>query len=126
MNFTLKEELSMAEFNHVVQKDGDVNAGQVENAIRNMGEDRKDKILRDFDEFKSYLHKRIEMADNIGLNEEQMAKIAEKVGNYLAANEEPRNAEENLLQELWKVGNKEERHMLAHMLVRMAGKTAAN
>ncbi|TJY41837.1 DUF3243 domain-containing protein [Cohnella pontilimi] len=116
----------MAEFNHVVQKDGDVNPGQVENAIQNMGEGRKDKILSDFEEFKSYLHKRIEMADSMGMGEEQMAKIAEKVGNYLSAHEEPRNAEENLLQQLWKVGNQEERHMLAHMLVRMAQNTTTN
>jgi hypothetical protein len=32
----------------------------------------------------------------------------------------PRNAEENLLKELWKVGRDEEKHMLAHMLVRLA------
>ncbi|PWW40008.1 uncharacterized protein DUF3243 [Paenibacillus pabuli] len=49
-----------------------------------------------------------------------MAKIAEKVADYLAAREEPRNREEKLLQELWNVGKEEERHMLAHMLVRLA------
>ncbi|MMZ68732.1 hypothetical protein D1872_314540 [compost metagenome] len=49
-----------------------------------------------------------------------MARIAEKVADYLAANEEPRNSEEKLLQELWSVGREEEQHMLAHMLVRLA------
>jgi hypothetical protein len=60
------------------------------------------------------------MAENIGLNEEYMAKIAEKVAGYLANHEEPRNREEKLLQELWKVGTKDEQHYLAHMLVRLA------
>ncbi len=39
--------------------------------------------------------------------------------NYLAKHEEPRNSEEKLLQELWKVGDKDERHKLAHMLVKL-------
>jgi hypothetical protein len=115
----------MSEFNHVVQKDGDVNPDRVNDAIMNMDEGQKDQILRDFDSFKAYLHKRIDMASNLGLGEEQMAKIAEKVANYLAAKEEPRNREEKLLQELWKVGDQEQRHMLAHMLVRMAQNTSA-
>lgn len=110
----------MSEFNHVVQKDGEVNTGRVEDTIMNMDQSQKDQILSDFESFKSYLHKRIDMAGSIGLGEEQMAKIAERVGDYLAEHEQPRNREEKLLQELWKVGQQEERHMLAHMLVRMA------
>lgn len=110
----------MSEFNHVVEKDGDVNTGRVEDTIMRMDEGQKDEILRDFEQFKGYLHKRIDMASSIGLGEEQMAKVAEKVADYLADHENPRNREEKLLQELWKVGEKEERHMLAHMLVRMA------
>lgn len=60
------------------------------------------------------------MAQNIGLNEELIAKAAEKIAGYLAAKEEPRNSEEKLLQELWKAGDKEQQHALAHMLVRVA------
>jgi hypothetical protein len=44
---------------------------------------------------------------------------AEKVEDYLAKHEEPKNREEKLLQELWKVGDKEERHKLPHMLVKL-------
>jgi hypothetical protein len=113
----------VSEFNHVVHKDGDVTTGRVEDTIMNMDSGQKQQILGDFDEFKSYLHKRIDMAGSIGLGQEQMAKIAERVADYLASHEEPRNREEMLLQELWKVGSPEERHMLAHMLVRMARTT---
>ncbi|RKP51696.1 DUF3243 domain-containing protein [Cohnella endophytica] len=110
----------MTEHNHVVSKDGDIDPGKVESAISRISSGEKERILRDFDEFKSYLSKRIAMAESIGLDEEQMAKIAQKVADYLASHEEPRNNEELLLQELWKVGNQEQRHMLAHMLVRLA------
>lgn len=108
------------EQNHVVRKDGDIEPGKVEEAISKIGEGEKERILRNFDEFKTYLGKRIAMAESIGLGEEQMAVIAQKVADYLASREEPRNNEELLLQELWKVGTQEQRHMLAHMLVRLA------
>jgi hypothetical protein len=110
----------MSEYNHVVEKDGEVFVDKVNNAISNMDQGKKEQILKDFEEFKSYLGKRIELGANIGLGEEQMAIIAEKVADYLAKHEEPRNSEEKLLQELWKAGTQEEQHKLAHMLVRSA------
>lgn len=93
---------------------------KVDNTLNNMGSGQKDEILQNFDSFKSYLGKRIEMAEKFGMNEELLAQTAEKVANYLADHEEPRNREEKLLQELWKVGSKEEQHKLAHMLVKLA------
>ncbi|MFS0726570.1 DUF3243 domain-containing protein [Paenibacillus sp. 1P07SE] len=93
---------------------------KVDQSLQQMNAGEKDEILQNFEEFKGYLGKRINTAEKLGLNEEQLAKAAEKVADYLAAHEQPRNSEEQLLQELWKVGTKEERHMLAHMLVRMA------
>jgi hypothetical protein len=109
----------MAEYNHVVNKHGDVDPSKVDRAISSINSGEKDRILRDFDEFKEYLGKRIKLAESIGLGEEQMAIIAQKVADYLASHEDPRNSEEKLLQELWKVGTEEECHKLAHMLVRL-------
>lgn len=110
----------MAEENHIISKNGNLDEQKIGEAVERMGSDRKDQVLSDFDGFKSFLSKRIEMGKSIGLGEEQLAKAAEKVSDYLAKNEEPRNSEEQLLQQLWKVGEQEERHALAHMLVRLA------
>jgi hypothetical protein len=118
--YDIKEVLSMTERNHVVEKDGNMSIHQMENAVNRMDSSQKDEILNNFKSFKAYLGKRIELAENLGLNEEQLAVSAEKIGNYLSVHEEPRNSEEKLLQELWQVGKQEERHMLAHMLVRLA------
>lgn len=93
--------------------------GQVEEKVNAMGEDKKEDILSSFDTFKEYLSKKVEKGEKMGMNEEQLAKTAQKVADYLAAHEEPRNREEKLLQELWKVGNEEQQHQLAHMLVRL-------
>ncbi|WP_054958068.1 DUF3243 domain-containing protein [Paenibacillus dakarensis] len=110
----------MSEHNHVVNKNGELDMNKMDDAINRMDDGEKDRILANFDSFKSYLHKRIQLAQSIGLSEEQVARAAEKVAGYLAANEEPRNSEEKLLQELWKVGTKEEQHQLAHLLVKLA------
>ncbi|MFB9274720.1 DUF3243 domain-containing protein [Cohnella cellulosilytica] len=110
----------MSEHNHVVDKDGDIAPDQVGDAIARIEPAERDRILSNFERFKGYLHKRIRMAESIGMNEEQMAIIAQEVAGYLASHEEPRNSEELLLQELWKAGTEEQRHALAHMLVRLA------
>ncbi|WP_438431637.1 DUF3243 domain-containing protein [Gorillibacterium sp. sgz500922] len=108
------------EQNHAISKDGELNVQKIDNVVDRIGEDRKDEILSDFEGFKSYLAKRIKLGEGIGLGEEQLALAAEKVADYLAAKEAPRNSEERLLHQLWKVGEKDERHALAHMLVRLA------
>ncbi|MNO35278.1 hypothetical protein D3C76_253260 [compost metagenome] len=110
----------MSEHNHVVNKDGNVTLGKVSDALDRIDPEQKEVILNNFEDFRTYLGKRIQLAQKIGLGEEQLAVAAEKIADYLAAHEEPRNSEEKLLLELWKVGSKEERHRLAHMLVKLA------
>lgn len=109
----------MSEHNHVVSKDGSVTMNRVTEALDRIDPGQKEMILDNFEHFKAYLGKRIQLAQKIGLSEEQLALAAEKIAGYLAAYEEPRNSEEKLLLELWKAGNKDERHRLAHMLVKM-------
>ncbi len=109
----------MMEKQHVVEKDGQVKTDQVEGAIQRMDDEKMEEITANFDSFKSYLSEKVELGKKLGLSEEQLAKTAEKVAGYLAANVEPKNREEKLLHELWKAGNEEQQHMLAHMLVRL-------
>ena len=109
----------MSEQHHVVTKEGKVKLNKVDNAIERMDQEQIEDILASFEEFKAYLSKRVDLAKKIGLNEEQLALSAEKIGDYLSNHVEPQNREEKLLQELWRAGNKEERHMLAHMLVKL-------
>ncbi|MFC7372845.1 DUF3243 domain-containing protein [Fictibacillus iocasae] len=109
----------MMENNHMMTKNQEVDTSKVEETVSRMDEGKKDEILSNFTEFKSYLHKRVQLGEKLGMDEEALAKTAEKVAGYLAEHEEPRNAEENLLKELWKVGDQEQRHKLAHMLVNL-------
>ncbi|HEY2494589.1 MAG TPA: DUF3243 domain-containing protein [Paenibacillus sp.] len=110
----------MSEHNHVVNKDGELDMNKVDDTLDRISDSRVNSILSDFEVFQSYLSKRIRLAESIGLNDEQLARTAEKIAEYLSENEAPRNREEKLLQELWKVGTEEERHKLSHMLVKLA------
>lgn len=94
----------------------------VEKELSKINEEEKDKILENFNQFKQYLSEKIELGEKMGLSEERLAKITESIANYLAKHEEPRNREEHLLMELWQSGEKEEQHMLAHMLLNMIRK----
>lgn len=95
---------------------------KVQNEMENVSPEKKDRILQDFEQFKSYLGDKVALGEKMGLGEEQLAKTAEVVAGYLSKKEQPRNAEENLLQELWRSGDKEQQHALAHMLVNMVRK----
>lgn len=110
----------MSEHNHVVNKDGELELNKVDDALDKISESRKDGILSDFELFKDYLSTRINLGKSIGLSDEQLARTAEEVAGYLSENEEPRNREERLLQELWKVGTQDEQHSLSHLLVKLA------
>ncbi|MFL6554862.1 MAG: DUF3243 domain-containing protein [Bacillus sp. (in: firmicutes)] len=75
--------------------------------------------LTSFDDFREYLSGKVKLGEKLGMEEEQLANSAQKVADYLADKQSPKNSEERLLQELWKVGTEEEQHKLAHMLVRL-------
>lgn len=92
---------------------------KVQKELAQIDTEKKDEILENFSRFKQYLSEKVATGENLGLSDEQLAKTTEIVANYLAKHEEPRNREEYLLQELWRVGSKEQQHMLAHMLLNM-------
>ncbi|QKS73167.1 DUF3243 domain-containing protein [Paenalkalicoccus suaedae] len=87
-----------------------------------MSSDKKDEILSSFDEFQNYLNDKISKGEKLGLSEDQLAKGAERVAEYLKNHEAPRNTEEKLLQEMWKVSDDDEKHQMAHVLVKLAKK----
>ena len=66
-----------------------------------------------------YTIKSCKFWQSIGLSEGTIDKIAFKIGNMLTAAVDPENREERLLQELWKVGDDEDRKVLSKLIVKM-------
>ena len=93
---------------------------KTEEKLKDMSSEQKQEILDNFQEFMDYLKKQINRGEKLGLNEEQLAKAAEKVAEYLNKHEEPQNREEYVLNQMWNVAKDDEKHAIAHVLVRLA------
>lgn len=57
---------------------------KVQNEMENVSPEKKDRILQDFEQFKSYLGDKVALGEKMGLGEEQLAKTAEVVAGYLS------------------------------------------
>ena len=55
----------------------------------------------------------------LGLSDEFLAKGAKFVADHLAKNEEPRNSEQKLLQEMWNVADDDTKKHIALVLVKL-------
>ena len=78
--------------------------------------------LSHWDKWKDTLSKAVDLGQKVGLSEQTIDNIGTKVGDLLAANVDPENREQRLLQELWKSGDDHDRKTLAKMLVNMVQK----
>lgn len=75
-------------------------------------------VLETFGKWKSFLAERVQQAKQAGMTEETINNIAFQIGEFLDKQVDPKNVEEQLLKELWDVGDVEERKVLAGLMVK--------
>ena len=68
------------------------------------------------------LGKAVDIGETVGMSDETMTNIAERVGTFLANNVDPRNDEERLLKELWDAADERDREVLAKLVVKISDK----
>lgn len=78
--------------------------------------------LRKWDNWKETLGKAVDIGETVGLSDKTIDNVAEKVGNFLSNNVDPRNDEERLLKELWDAADEEDRKTLAKLVVKISDK----
>lgn len=78
--------------------------------------------IDDWDTWKNILGKAVNLGETIGMSENTINKVAERVGTFLSNNIEPRNNEERLLKELWDVGDDVDRQTLAKLVAKITDK----
>ncbi|MFB4162941.1 DUF3243 domain-containing protein [Alteribacillus sp. JSM 102045] len=96
-----------------------VNMIRPEEKVKELSEEKKDDIMKNFTEFRDFLGHKVETGEKVGIGEDALTKNAKRLADYLAKHEEPRNREEPLLREMWNVSNKDERNHIAHVLVKL-------
>lgn len=76
-------------------------------------------VTGSFEQFTSELADRLKAAQGMGWSQEEIARKAADIGDYLAQNVEPRSPEQRLLKELWEVADEREQQAIANSLVKM-------
>lgn len=76
-------------------------------------------VLTNFDTWKQFLHDRVMAAESIGLSEEQISKLAYKIGDFLSNKIDPENPQERVLKDLWSVAESDEQKTIARLMVKM-------
>ncbi|MBB6282229.1 MULTISPECIES: DUF3243 domain-containing protein [Geobacillus] len=76
-------------------------------------------VLDNFEQWKDFLSDRLQQAQQQGLTQQVISDVAYQIGDYLARNVDPKNPEERVLADLWKVADEKEQHVLANMMVKL-------
>ncbi|PYZ98076.1 hypothetical protein CR205_05625 [Alteribacter lacisalsi] len=76
-------------------------------------------VLDNWDQWKHFLGDRLEQGKHEGMNSQVVSEVAYQVGEYLAEQVEPKNEQEAVLADLWKVASEEEQHAIANMMVKL-------
>ncbi|AQS56827.1 MAG: DUF3243 domain-containing protein [Novibacillus thermophilus] len=80
-------------------------------------------VLENFEDWKGFLHDRVEQARSLGMDNQMIANMAQEIGDYLAQEVHPENGEEKLLKQMWEVSTEEEQQTLANIMVKLVGQT---
>lgn len=80
-------------------------------------------VLENFDQWKNFLGDRVDQAQSAGMSTEQIQKIAYRMGDYLARHVDPKNKQERLLQEMWKVSSEQDQQALARIMVNLVNQS---
>lgn len=76
-------------------------------------------VLDNWEQWKDFLGARLNQAEQDGLNQGTVDQLAYEVGDYLAKQVEPKNAQEKVLADLWNVADANQRHAIASMMVKL-------
>lgn len=80
------------------------------------------QLMDNWNDWRKTLGKAVDLGETVGMSNETITNIAEKVGTYLSNNVDPHNDEERLLKEMWDAADENERQTLARLVVRIADK----
>jgi hypothetical protein len=83
-------------------------------------------VLDNFETWKDFLGNRLQQAQDNGMSEGIMNSIAAEIGDYLAANVEPKNGEQRLLADLWNSADENQQQVLASTMINLVKNSKAH
>ncbi|MEH7387210.1 DUF3243 domain-containing protein [Bacillus sp. JJ1521] len=76
-------------------------------------------VLDNFEDWKNFLGDRLQHAKTEGMDQNVISDMAHQLGDYLASEVEPKNAQEKVLRDLWNVASEEEQQAIANVMVKL-------
>ncbi|MEH7234704.1 DUF3243 domain-containing protein [Bacillus sp. JJ1562] len=76
-------------------------------------------VLDNFEDWKNFLGDRLQHAKSEGMDQNVIDDMAHQLGDYLASEVEPKNAQEKVLRDLWNVASEEEQQAIANVMVKL-------
>lgn len=81
------------------------------------------EVSSSWEEWKSQLSEAVQIGESLNMSPEQMAEKAEQIGDFLAQRIDPKNAQQQVLQELWESADDQEQKTLASVLIKLVSNT---
>jgi hypothetical protein len=79
-------------------------------------------VLDNWQQWKDFLGERLDQAETEGMSKGVINDLAYQIGDYLAAQVDPKNEQERILSDLWSVASEDEQHAIANMMVKLVQK----
>jgi len=81
------------------------------------------QVAGSWEAWKSQLAQAVQLGQSMDLSQEELAKRAEQVGDFLASKIDPKNPEQKVLKELWEAADDEEQRTIANVLIKLVSGT---
>jgi len=81
------------------------------------------QVAGSWEAWKSQLAQAVQLGRSMNLSQEELAKRAEQVGDFLASKIDPKNPEQKVLKELWEAADDEEQRTIANVLIKLVSGT---
>lgn len=79
------------------------------------------ETMDSFEQWKEFLSRNVNLAREAGMSQGAMVDAATRIGEFLARSVDPKNREQRLLSEMWKVADDEEKRAIASTITKMVG-----
>ncbi|RYM07129.1 DUF3243 domain-containing protein [Sporolactobacillus sp. THM7-7] len=76
-------------------------------------------VLNNWEKWKDFLGEKLQQAENLGVNQETLTEFAQKIGDYLSENVDPKTEQERVLSDLWHVASEEEQKTIASLMMKL-------
>lgn len=77
------------------------------------------ETMDSFEQWKDFLARSVATAREAGTSPGTLVDAATRIGDFLARNVDPKNREQRLLSEMWKVADEEEKRAIASTITKM-------